>query len=85
MKYYMITCVRGHVGNRKGTDIKFAIEAVGMAEAIAIARKMPSVKHSRFICCGKEISEQEYKEYRSVSAYERYEQFKKPRRNSYYY
>lgn len=74
MKFYMITCVRGHAGNGKSTDIKFAIAAENMVKACAIARKMPSVKHSRCVAFGKEITEQEYNEYRTVSAYDRYKQ-----------
>lgn len=74
MKFYMITCVRGHAGNGKCTDIKFAIAAEDMVKACAIARKMPSVKHSRCVAFGKEITEQEYNEYRTVSAYDRYKQ-----------
>ena len=40
-------------------------------EATDKARRMPSVKHTRGILAGKEISEAEYYEFRSVSAYER--------------
>lgn len=76
----MITCVRGHAGNGKETDIKFAITAENMVKACAIARRMPSVKHSRCVAFGKEITEQEFIEYRSISAYDRYCQHSSKRR-----
>lgn len=80
MKFYMITCVRGHAGNGKSTDIKFAIAAENMVHACAIARKMPSVKHTRMVTYGREITEEEFNEYRSISAYKRFEQHKAKRR-----
>ena len=80
MKFYMITCVRGHAGNGKSTDIKFAIAAEDMVKACAIARKMPSVKHTRMVAYGREITEEEFLEYRQISAYERFEQHKATRR-----
>lgn len=80
MKFYMITCVRGHAGNGKSTDIKFAIAAENMVHACAIARKMPSVKHTRMVAYGREITEEEFNEYRSISAYKRFEQHKAKRR-----
>lgn len=72
MKYWMITCHRGHMGTGNGTEIKFAIKAPNLIKAQDIARRMPSVKHTRMIMCGHEISAEEYFEYRKVSAYERY-------------
>lgn len=80
MKFYMITCVRGHAGNGKSTDIKFAIAAENMVHACAIARKMPSVKHTRMVAYGREITEEEFNGYRSISAYKRFEQHKAKRR-----
>lgn len=79
MKFYMVTCARGHVGNRKETDIKFAIMAENLLNACDIARKMPSVKHSRMVCYGHEITEQEFNDYRTISAYKRFEQHKRIR------
>ena len=73
MKFYMITCHRGHCGCGRSTEIKFAIAAKNLLEACDKARKMPSVKHTRLAIFGKEITEQEYKEYRKVSAYKRFE------------
>lgn len=80
MKFYMITCHRGHLGSCKGTEIRFAIAAENIIEACDNARKMPSVKHSRMVIYGCEITEEKYNEYRVISAYERYKQHKKKRR-----
>lgn len=72
MKYWMITCHRGHMGTGHSTEIKFAIKATNLIKAQDIVRRMPSVKHTRIIMCGYEISAAEYFEYKKVSAYERY-------------
>ena len=64
MKFYMVMCHRGHCGTGHGTEIKFAIRANNLLEACDKARRMPSVKHSRMAIYGKEITEQEYREYR---------------------
>lgn len=74
MKFYMITCTRGHIGNGKSTEIKFAIAAENMIHACKIAQKMPSVKHTRMVAYGIEITETEFLQYRKTSAYERYKQ-----------
>ena len=74
MKFYMVMCHRGHCGNGNSTEIKFAIRAANLLEACDIARKMPSVKHTRIAIYGKEITEAEYNEYRKISAYERFNQ-----------
>lgn len=79
MKFYMIVCHRGHCGVGHSTEIKFAIRAKNLLDAMDKARRMPSVKHTRMAICGKEISETEYNEYRQISAYERYYQQKKRR------
>lgn len=71
IKYYSITCSRGHCGRGRSSEITFAFEAVNLLAAMDMARHMPSVKHSRGILAGKEISQTEYYEYRSISAYER--------------
>lgn len=71
MKYWMITCARGHVGTGHSTEIKFAIVAVDLLTACRIAQNMPSVKHTRMALYGREITREEYMEYRQVSAYER--------------
>lgn len=71
MKYYMITCMRGHCGIGRGTEISFAIKAANLIEAQDMARKMPGVKHTRMILCGREITLEQYQEYRQISAYNR--------------
>lgn len=76
MKFYMVMCHRGHCGTGHGTEIKFAIRANNLLEACDIARRMPSVKHTRMAIYGEEITEQEYHEYRKISAYERFSQHK---------
>ena len=80
MKYFMIVCHRGHCGCGHSTEIKFAIHAHNLIEACDIARKMPSVKHTRIAIYGKEISKEEYTEYRQISAYERFNQQKSNKR-----
>ena len=79
-KYYMVVCHRGHCGCGHSTEIKFAIKAKNLLEACDKARHLPSVKHTRMVVYGNEISEQEYIEYRQVSAYERYNQQRSIRR-----
>ncbi len=74
MKYFMVMCHRGHCGTGHSTEIKFAIRANNLLEACDKARKMPSVKHTRMAIFGKEITEQEYNEYRQISAYTRFNQ-----------
>lgn len=71
MKYYMINCMRGHRGCGKSTEIRFAIAAKDLVTACDIARRMPSVKHTRGVFYGKEITREEYIEYRNISAYTR--------------
>lgn len=73
MKYYLVTCHRGHCGSGRSTEITFAISAQNLLEATDKARRMPSVKHSRMIIFGREISEEYYIEYRKTSAYERFQ------------
>lgn len=72
IKYWMVTCHRGHLGTGHSTEIKFAIKAKTLLQACDKAQQMPSVKHTRMICSGYEISAKEYFEYREVSAYKRY-------------
>lgn len=71
MKYYLITCHRGHCGCGNSINISFAIKARNLLEASDKARRMPGVKHTRGIIAGKEISEVEYLKLREVSAYNR--------------
>lgn len=74
MKFYKVTCHRGHCGIGHSTEITFAIEAANLLEAMDKAKRMPSVKHTRAIIQGREITQEEYVEYRKMSAYERYNQ-----------
>lgn len=74
MKFYMVICHRGHCGNGHSTEIKFAIRATNLLDACEKAKRMPSVKHTRMAIYGKEITEQEYNDYRQISAYERFNQ-----------
>lgn len=74
MRYFMVMCHRGHCGTGHSTEIKFAIKANTLLDACDKARHMPSVKHTRMMIYGKEITEQEYVEYRQVSAYNRFNQ-----------
>lgn len=71
MKFYLITCQRGHCGRGRSTEITFAIQAYNLLAAQDQAKKMPSVKHTRGILFGREITQEEYNKFRSVSAYER--------------
>ena len=74
MKFYKVTCHRGHCGTGHSTEITFAVAAKDLLEACDRARKMPSVKHTRMAIFGKEITEAEYNSYRQVSAYDRFNQ-----------
>lgn len=74
VRYFIVMCHRGHCGTGHSTEIKFAIKAKNLLEACDKARKMPSVKHTKLVIYGKEITEQEYTEFRRVSAYERFNQ-----------
>ena len=71
MKYFEIVCHRGHCGTGHSTEIKFVFKANNLLDACDKARKMPSVKHTKMVIFGKEISEQEYNNLRKVSAYKR--------------
>ena len=72
MKYYEITCVRGHCGSGKSTNyITFYYKGANSVEAILWAKRQPGVKHSRMPLGCFEISEAKYKEKIKVSAYKR--------------
>lgn len=71
MRYFLITCHRGHCGFGHSSTITFAFEAKNLIEAMDMGKRMPSVKHTRMIIAGKEISQQEYIEYREINAYRR--------------
>lgn len=71
MKYYLITCPRGHCGTGKYIEITFAISARNLLDAMDKAKRMPGVKHTRSILNGKEVTYEEYFNFKSISAYER--------------
>ena len=77
MKFYMVTCLRGHCGTGHSGVISFAFSAANLLEACDQARAMPSVKHTRGVLKAIEITEEEYREYVTVSAYERANQYTK--------
>lgn len=69
MRYFLVTCIRGHLGKREGTEISFAIKANNLMDAIIQAKRMPGVKHHKPVLCGKEINQREYILRRSRGAY----------------
>lgn len=69
MRYFLVTCPRGHMGANHYTEITFALYANNLLDALQVARKMPGVKHSKLPFSGKEISYEEYKKYKSKGAY----------------
>lgn len=71
MKYYLITCMQGHRSRGRYREITFAMMANNLIEAQDKAKRMPSVKHTRGILMGREITEEEYYERRKISAYDR--------------
>lgn len=73
MRYFKITCHRGHCGTGHSSAITFVFEAKNLIAAMDMAKRMPSVKHSRVIMSGNEISKEEYKDYIAISAYKRAE------------
>jgi hypothetical protein len=78
MKYYKVLCPRGHVGSGKSAEIVFYFKAKDLPSALAIARKMPSVKHNtrKEFFSGKEVTKEEYYENMKISAYERYKTYR---------
>ena len=71
IKYFKVHALKGHLGAGKSAEIIFYIKAPHIANAIKIAKSMPTVKHSKFIISAKEISDTEYLEGRKTSAYVR--------------
>lgn len=73
MRFYRVTCKRGHCGKKRYLPIDFAIEADNAIDAMDKAKAMPGVKHSQMILRCVEISQSEYTRMRRVSAYKRLE------------
>lgn len=71
-KYYAVTVPQGHCGAKQSRDITFYFEAYDALHAMNLARRMPSVKHSRICSKTREISKEEYLEKRKVSSYHRF-------------
>lgn len=70
MKYYKITCIKGHCGRgNNNREITFGIEAENLIQAQDKAKRMPAVKHSKGILYGCEISHEEYKDLIQRNAY----------------
>ena len=75
MRYYKVIMNGGHVGSGNDVPLTFFIKAKDMNSAIKHARNMPAVKHNKpgALMSAKEISEEEYKQYReNYSAYDIY-------------
>ena len=70
-RYFKVTCHRGHCGTGHSTDITFVFVADNLLQAMDKAKRMPSVKHTRLIINGTEITETEYNDRRTKSAYEK--------------
>ena len=71
VKYYKVTVERGHMGMGNSLETVFYFKAQNAYHAMCLARKMPSVKHSKVPLKTVEITEEEYREGRKVSAYHR--------------
>lgn len=80
IKYYSVTCHRGHCGIGHSSEITFAFEAANLLAAMDMAKRMPGVKHTRMVIGAKEITEEEYLGYRQISAYDRRPMGNKTRR-----
>ena len=69
LKFYKVTVERGHMGMGNSLETVFYFKAHDAYHAMCLARKMPSVKHSKLPLHTVEITEEEYREGRKVSAY----------------
>lgn len=70
MRYFTVTVTRGHLGCKRGQEIRFAIAAKNISEACKKAQQMPAVKHSGPVAYANEITREEYQTLRKLSAYE---------------
>ena len=73
MRYYSVTCMRGHCGDQRYIPITFAIMSENAVEAMEKAKAMPGVKHDRPVLKLTEITCKQYYIMRQRSAYERAE------------
>lgn len=72
-RYFKVTCMRGHGGFQHSiSEITFVFETENLLKAMDMAKRMPSVKHTRMIVSGKEITKEEYFERRQISAYKQF-------------
>ena len=72
MKYYAITCVRGHQGARNNYAlITFYVEAKDIIAAAKVAQRMGGIKHTRMPVSCRQITREEYEFRRKENAYKR--------------
>ena len=69
LKFYKVIVERGHMGVGKSLETVFYFRALNAYHAMCLAKKMPSVKHSRTPLKTVEITEEEYYEGMKVSPY----------------
>lgn len=60
MKYFKVTCLRGHVGKGRIATITFYICAKDAVKAMSIAQNMGGVKHSKLPLACYEVNETEF-------------------------
>ena len=60
MKYYKVQVKLGHLGSGNGLPSWIYIKSKNILKAIAKARSLPAVKHSRLPLQAIEITEEEY-------------------------
>ena len=62
MKYYAITCIRGHQGARNDNAlITFYVEAKDIIAAAKVAQRMGGIKHTKMPLNCKQITKEEVK------------------------
>ena len=65
MKYYAITCIRGHQGARNDNAlITFYVEAKDIITAAKVAQRMGGIKHTKMPLNCKQITKEEYDQWR---------------------
>lgn len=69
LKFYKVIVERGHMGVGNSLETVFYFKAVSAYDAMCMAQKMPSVKHSRVPLKTIEITAEEYYEGRKTSSY----------------